>query len=305
MKKECVIVLLLVLGSFGVFATGDEGVIINNYYDCGTSDGVCPDLYGAQCIEQDTDCLDDDDNIFWSNSEYGISMLETSVAPGTTKVYMNYYDEGLVENDEVIFKIRESNTGSDDEIREIEVTVLEDGKVSTIWEISQADLDKTPGDYDKFYFKVKDGDAWSEKSGYLELIKSGTNYCNVIDYCGDYNEEAYCEADNTTCKVSSSICPLGSVCNCYWHKEVGEPGKCGLKVGACEYEISSEGDCLTSSDSMIIRYTATGSGCEEIQDEVIDCSNVVQLPFFNWISFSICFLLISLVYAFLINGKRE
>jgi hypothetical protein len=99
------------------------------------------------------------------------------------------------------FDIKEEDTFIDDDIRSI-TGVSTGGNLIGTWEISQEDLDVTPGDYEQFYFEIGTGPERSEYD--LEINPIGNNDPMVIDITSPFCGTNYTEGDSVNIIIDAS-----------------------------------------------------------------------------------------------------
>lgn len=176
-----------------------QGVeIMGSCYDCSvSSDGVCPEDYGASCdYVYDADC---DQKFFWSKD--GISeVTEMNVVPGKSFVFMTLSGSNFQKGDTAVFKIYEDDSPLPDQLIKTKNKKLDDvlvgGGIMELWYISQDDIDKAnegeSGNIDDFYFTVE---TFSQQSGELLLNVQSVEECEGIVTCSDYTEEECTDSD--------------------------------------------------------------------------------------------------------------
>ena len=199
--------------------------------------GICEEgkiYYRGNCVDKAV--------LYWADS-VGNYITEKDVALGTTQIMLVIENSYLDEGTEVSFEIWEKDLFADDYIRTLSTNVDANKEARTLWKVSQADLDKTPNDYSKFYFKAED-----EKSGYLSIsvVKQET-YCSSIGFCKDYETEVDCEAD--ICSISgknvendNGFCGDGFLCECTWDEGVCGPNSIYLGEGECGNGVQETGE---------------------------------------------------------------
>ena len=156
---------------------------------------------------------------FWSKDGTSeISNLEVFV--GITSVKIVLINSKLPNATEVSFEILEDDLFFDDHIKTINATI-NDRDATVEWIITLEDLEKTPNDYDKFYFKIGD-----KESGYLDLDLQDFSACGNVTLCSEYDSETSCGNDN--CQIGGDSIPTNINCNdptincyCSWSTQCG------------------------------------------------------------------------------------
>ncbi|MCD4771104.1 hypothetical protein K8R30_01675 [archaeon] len=97
-----------------------------------------------------------------------------------------------------IFNIKEEDTLLDDDIRDI-TGVSTGGNLIGTWEIATEDLDRTPDDYDEFYFEIG-----ADRSEHLAIDPIGNDDPMVIDITSPFCGNNYSEGDNVDIIITAS-----------------------------------------------------------------------------------------------------
>ena len=199
--------------------------------------------------------------VYWANSQ-GASISTINATVGATTVRLTIENSGLANGTSVDFDIYENDLLFDDFIRTVTGTTDSNGKVVAQWTITQADLDKTSGDYSEFYFNAN-GDT----SAYLSINPIEGFTCNQVVTCLDYPSQDLCTDDGDLCQVASNSVPDDVNCDdplvdcyCSWNST----------ASLCNpaYDLSEEDNSSNESQQISLVGTCTynsqtGDNCDD------------------------------------------
>lgn len=294
-----------------------QGVYINGVcYNCGVSDLVCPEDYGANCgSEGDSDCVLGAE-AFWSLDGTSainelsvvlpdgrdVSLVVTDVSDGESISFDVYEDDGILGfGDDYITTLSATASG---------------GKAIATWTITEDSLNQTD-DYEQFYFTAN-GLSTKDRTDVYKFLNITTSFTGpVITQCADYLDNVSCGEDienvatgpgqrddngciyflDWNCMWMDGSCNLGSSETA---AEDNEPSCEGAMTEPCVYgQTEKQGNCEGGDDFFRISYSSTQAECEAWETGPIPCPAQVRLPFFSIFNIIASLAIISVIYAFL------
>ena len=278
-------------------------------------------------------------SLYWSDTnDYQIT--EATISPGTSTVRMHFQNSSIPSGTSITLDIYEHDTflqnpldPSDDFIRSIDATTGDNGTASADWLITQSDLDKTPNDYNQFYFTVN-----GQSSGYLKLNIAQGFSCNQTFTCSDYSSEVNCNNDVQLCGVAKNGVPSGVDCSdpsvtcvCSWDNQTSSC-KTGYNYASTNQTTTTNyGTCVISEQQVdengcadnFLTVSWTGNWvwsasnpqhndpqnlsakCGQTGTKVVECPTQVKLPFFGFYNMLAAAMLIAIIYFFISEKNRH
>lgn len=337
-KKRGLIILLISLIAITSFASaasqcatqGVHGVEIAGYcFDCGESDGICPEDFGVS----EADCPGDNDctyvsSGFWSLN--GINMiqgnnqnhplhLDSTYTIENKRLYLIVTNTGQTSGN-IALDIFENGDNTKLETRNAKINSL--GVATGNWT-----ADFNDAGVHKVYFK------WGNKQ-FNNLYINFTIGSESADVCADYTISGETICNNDPDRIGGDIsnieyypsenentCQFFDISKCTWAN-----GKCSLEIEtklnesynnnldcnayfnnnpkSCVYNENKEGNCVTD-DFFRITYTSTANDCPQLTPAVIPCPQRLRVPFFGIFGFITSIIVISLIYLVLNKRKEE
>jgi len=238
---------------------------------------------GGQCVL--------DQVAYWADSE-GTYITQKTVIPDSTTLTLVLVNSDLLNGEEVIFKIKESDTGPDDSVIILPPVQVEGGSATTTWSMTTEDLEKAASDNSilfpmdeqdiselgTFYFGVYYGENLLEESNSLEVTISSVE-CSYITLCMDYRTSDECNQDmcgaseysieskdaTVSCGETTTNpggCDILTTCGCEWRD-----GICGAKKTE-----NIEPNCDGNNPTVIGSCFYEESTSDDCDDDFLDYS---------------------------------
>lgn len=255
--------------------SNDYGVV----EECEDGNTIDTDVCNNQCL------YNEGADAFWSNSWGGDENSSITLERNSGIAYVRMVGYNLAGTNYNVTIYEEDDSSSN--IIESMIVQPETGEIHAPWTITQTDLDKTPNDYDEFYFVVKQGDTdiynpVQDERKYLALnlgemplltcdqLLNATS-CNSAIF--EIANRTLFNSGVTNCGKSlynlTEDCYYAQSCYCKWNatRNVCEGGKearateCGEdlpdKIGSCGYDSSATSDTCEDDGMLNYSYHAT------------------------------------------------